>query len=167
MIFNFFFRAIRINSTKEELNLEFNRIEMSLLSLGYPHYLIKKQKEKALNHNSIKKVETVDSKKDIFLVFTRDEVTSGKNINTQLNQIIDILGNSPFFKNVQIKRSFRQQPSLASKLIMNISSHKNTEPVPCREKACKICNLLYVEKEWTSNITVSYTHLTLPTICSV
>ena len=64
--------------------------------------------------------------------------------------MINILKFSPFFKNVVIKRSFRQQPSLNSKLIMNVSTNKFSRPVKCNESACKICHLLYTKSEWTS-----------------
>ena len=50
--FNLFFRAIRINSDQEDLLSEITRIEIRLLSLGYPVKVIKTQREKALNHQT-------------------------------------------------------------------------------------------------------------------
>ena len=128
----------------------------------FTYYWLSYQKKEEL-------VEPTSSLEKIFLTLTRDEVTSGKEFNFHINHVSKLLKESPFFKNVDPKVSFRQQPSLASKLIINISSHKHKTPVRCGERACKICKFLYTEKEWTSNnnITLQSGRVTCSSTCTI
>ena len=58
---------------------------------------------------------------------------------------------SKFFQKVVIKRSFRQPPSLATKMIFRSLAFPHPNPVPCGQNACKICPLLYCNTHWSSN----------------
>jgi predicted GIY-YIG superfamily endonuclease len=121
--------------------------------LGYPSKIIYTQKEKALKHSK-KEIVTINPAfpvKTMYFTSTRNEVTSGKEFHTHIKRVFEILKESPYFKRVVHKLSFRQQPSLSSSLIIKNSGHKHPEPVKCKENACKICPLLFTGTEWKSN----------------
>ena len=151
LAFNLFHRATRINNTIESQNNEIQRVELALLSLGYPSAIIQKQKIKALQHIPAIKVQNALPTRFMYFTTTRNEVSSSKKLQSHLNTVFNLLKESVYFENVIFKRSFRQQPSLNSSLVMKISSHMHTSPVPCAERACKICHSLFLLPKWTSN----------------
>ena len=119
---NLFYRATRINNTSTGLEIECLRIELALLSLGYPIYLISKQKRKALSYAPKDKEDLCTPlipQKYMYFTTTRNEVTSGRDLQIHMTRICEILKESPYFKNVIFKRFFRQPPSLSSSLIQH------------------------------------------------
>ena len=154
--FNLFFRAARINSDEINLISECNRIELSLLSLGYPLRVIRNQKSKALNHSTIGTTISssfLDQKKTIYFTTTRSNISTGKKFCDLFKAATKILKFSVIFSpdKVEIKRSFRQPPNLATRLMWKSLEQKNMNSVPCNHNSCKICKCLYLQKTWTSN----------------
>ena len=148
LCFNFFYRARRINSTVKSFELECLKTEIALFSLGYPSKVIYGQKERAMKHTpkSIDAIDPAFSLKTMYFTSTRNEVTSGKQFHSHIKRVFEILKESPYFKRVVLKTSFRQPPSLGSSLIIENSSHKNPEPVKCKENACKVCPIFFTGK---------------------
>jgi len=153
LCFNFFYRARRINSSIANFQEECLRTEIALFSLGYPSKVIYSQKEKALKHapKTIVACDPAFPVKTMYFTSTRNEITSGRDFYTHMNRVFEILKESPYFKRVILKFSFRQQPSLGSSLIIKNSGHKHPKPVKCKENACKICPLLFTDTYWKSN----------------
>ena len=154
--FNLFFRAVRINSDQSALLNEFFRIEASLLSLGYPLKVVTKQRDRAKNHNILKRdfTELVPLQiKTIYFTTTRSSVSTSQKFSKMFSQAISLLGNSKHFTKdkVIIKRSFRQPPSCKTRLIWSSLTQKSDIPAVCHMPACKLCKHLFLNKKWKSN----------------
>ena len=166
--FNLYFRAVRLNSDKADLFYEFNRIDLSLLALGYPLRVLKTQRSKALKHFQNNEFcipsPSTNNIKRIYFTTTRSSVSTSKEFNKMFSTAMKILGNSRFFsKNkVEIKRSFRQPPNLRTRYIFSSLKQKVLGPVPCGHHRCNICHLLYTDHKWTSNngVTLSSARVT-------
>ena len=152
--FNLFYRAIRINSNKNLLESELNRIELGLMIIGYPYKVLQTQKRKALSHCKIKLPLTFfdnNVKEKIFFTTTRNPFSLDRRVCMLFTQVVQNLSLSKYFKDKVIKRSFRQPPSVKTLMIWNSLSFPNQGPVPCGQNACKTCNKLYRGTKWTSN----------------
>ena len=151
--FSLYYRAVRINSDQSDIFRECERIDLSLLSLGYPLKVLRTQRDKALSHTNKITITPLVSPAVIYFTTTRNSVSTSKKFNEMFSTFLGIIKNSPFFQQdkVVIKRSFRQPPSVNTRLIWSSFTDTHTESEPCRMPACKICRQLYLAPHWTSN----------------
>ena len=113
-----------------------------MTSLKYPTKII----ENALNDSqkiTPKRVK-IDMNKDekvIYLVFTNDILNRKNPLHKEIKFLNKILHMDPtgLLKNLTLKLSFRQPPSIKTLNNMTASTAKNQNPVKCKRKCCLIC----------------------------
>ena len=137
-----FDRALTINLDEEYKKLAYTRIQIGLTNLNYPTKVIKNALDSA--QKITPKRHTIDFNRDekiIYLVFTNDVLNRKNPLHNEvkfLNKIIH-MDPSGALKNLTLKVSFRQPPSIKSLNNMAASTQKNQSPVKCLRKCCLIC----------------------------
>ena len=125
--------------------MSFQRIELGLIGLGYPNKLILEAHTQSSKIVPKRRPEPTKTGNDtIYLVVDNNELNRINLLHKEIAFTNHILHLDPTgtMKNLTVKVSFRQPPSIGTRNSMITSAHVNKKPVACGDHKCTFCKYI-------------------------